>query len=228
MDVAFKVISIGALEAHPLWNEGGEVRTGHATTTLIESAGAKILVDPSLPPSILAARLSERANLAPKDITHIFLTSFQPVRRRALAAFESAAWLIFEGERETIGVHLVDNLHEAMEGGDEDLITLLKSEVALLERCKAAPDSIADGVDLFPLPGVTPGTCGLLLPAARATVLICGDAIPTVEHLDEGKVLPTCADLELARQSFQEAVEIADLLVLGRDNVVLNPLRGPF
>jgi hypothetical protein len=37
-------------------------------------------------------------------------------------------------------------------------------------------------------------------------------------------VLTPCADLEAAQESFREAVEIADLLILGRDNVVLNPL----
>ena len=33
------------------------------------------------------------------------------------------------------------------------------------------------------------------------------------------------ADLEKARESFKEAVEIADFLVLGRDNLVTNPIR---
>ena len=41
----FRVISIGTLEAHPLWNEKGHVRTAHATTTLVESGGAVIMVD---------------------------------------------------------------------------------------------------------------------------------------------------------------------------------------
>ena len=228
MDAEFKVISIGSLAAHPLWNESQDVRTGHATTTLIESSDAKILIDPSLPPQILVARLSERANLQPSDITHVFLTSFEPVRRRALRAFDDAAWLIAEREREAIGVSLVQKLHEAADTGDEELINLLKTEVGILERCKAAPDSLAEGVDLFPLPGVTPGTCGLLLPTMKATVLLCGDAVATVEHMHEGKVLQKSADIKLAQESFTEAIEIADLLILGRDNVVINPLRRPF
>jgi hypothetical protein len=32
-------------------------------------------------------------------------------------------------------------------------------------------------------------------------------------------------DVEQARQSLAEAVEIADVLVLGRDNAVNNPMR---
>jgi hypothetical protein len=37
-----------------------------------------------------------------------------------------------------------------------------------------------------------------------------------------------CADVERARDSFREAIEIGDILVLGRDNAVSNPMRGPF
>jgi len=228
MDARYKVISIGAMAAHPLWNEREEVRSPHATTTLIEAGESRVLVDPSLPAQILSVRLRERANLGPQDITHVFLTSFQPLRRRGLASFERAKWLISERERESIGVSLIERLREAMEGDDQELVKVLEPEVALLQRCEAAPDSITEGVDLFPLYGVTPGTCGLLLPTSKATVVICGDAIPTVEHLEQGKVLPNCADVEQAQESFREAIDIADLLILGRDNLVLNPLRRPF
>ena len=89
---------------------------------------------------------------------------------------------------------------------DPDLYALL------LGRCQAAGDRVVDGVDLFPLPGVTPGSCGLLLPLPAATVVICGDAVATIEHIRDGKVLPTCVDIEQARDSFQEVIEIADVL----------------
>ena len=64
-------------------------------------------------------------------------------------------------------------------------------------------------------------------PSPAATVLICGDAVATREHLEQGKVLPTCHNIEQAQESFAEAIEIADLLIPGRDNVSLNPLRQP-
>ena len=81
----FRIISIGCLAAHPLWNERGAVRTGHATTTLITSGKRRILVDPGLPPQALSARLSERAGISPQDVTDVFLTSFAPDVRRGLA-----------------------------------------------------------------------------------------------------------------------------------------------
>lgn len=229
MDV--RIISIGALGAHPLRAERSPVRTGHATTTLIQAGKRRILIDPGLPAQVVAARLDERAGLRPSEITHVFLTSFNPELRRALASFDQATWWIGQVEREQIGVALVGMLHEASEKGDAKLKDMLELDVALLKRCEPAPDHLADDrgerVDLFPLPGVTPGLCGLVIAGARYTTVIAGDAIPTVEHLEQGKVL-AAGDVERARESFTEAVEIADLIIPGRDNIAVNPTKRPF
>jgi glyoxylase-like metal-dependent hydrolase (beta-lactamase superfamily II) len=224
----WRIISIGALAAHPLWGEKAPVRTGHATTTLIRSGERVILVDPGLPEQALVARLSERAGLRAKDVTHVFLTSFRPDLRRGIMAFEHATWWISEAEREGFGLPLLTKLREAAEIGDASMQEALEAEVAVLKKCEAAPDHLAERVDLFPLPGVTPGLCGLLLPGPRFTALVCGDAVPTVEHLEQGKVLTTAADVNAARESFSEAVEIADLLIPGRDNVIVNPGKKLF
>lgn len=227
-----RIISIGALATHPLWGERSPVRSGHSTTTLIRAGKRLILVDPGLPDQIMVARLAERAALKPADITHIFLTSFNPELRRGILAFPSATWWIGSNEREQLGAALVARIREAAAEGDDDLKTTLEQEIAILQRCQPAPDHIADDhgerVDLFPLPGVTPGLTGLLIAGSRFTMLICGDAIPTVEHLEQGQVLQDAADVAKARESFTEAIEIADLLVLGRDNIAVNPTKRPF
>lgn len=226
-----RVISIGALASHPLRHEPPGARTGHATTTLIRAGKRNILVDPGLPGPAVVARLDERAGLKPADITHVFLTSFNPELRRGLLAFDHATWWIHQEEREQIGAAMVARLHEAVEEGDQDLQKTLQQEVAILKRCEPAPDHLADErgerVDIFPLPGITPGACGLIVAGSRFTIVVCGDAIPTVEHLEQGKILPA-ADVDRARESFAEAVEIADLLVLGRDNIVVNPTKRLF
>lgn len=228
MDI--RVISIGCLSAHPLWGERSPVRAGHATCTLIrgEGKGAPVIVvDPGPPVEMLRARWMERAGIAPGAVTHVFLTSFHPETHRGIALFEHAQWLIAESEREGAGVPLVRLLHEAHGRGEQALTSQLAGEVATLQRCTPAPDSLAPGVDLFPLPGVTPGLSGLLLGQDdEQTTLLCGDAVPTVEHLRERQVLPTCADVERARTSFGEAIEIADVLVLGRDNAIVNEFGG--
>lgn len=228
-----RIISIGTLAANPLWGERGAARTGHATTTLITAGDRRILVDPSLPAQALVARLGERARVEPRDITDVFLTSFQPDVRRALPVFDGAAWHIHGEEREAVGVAMAQRLKSMAQRDEEaeeqaDLARVLTADVAILQRCRPAPDSLADGVDLFPLPGVTPGMCGLLLAGARHTTLICGDAVPTIEHVEQGKVLPMAVDVDRAKESFKDAIEIADLLILGRDNLVVNPTKRPF
>ena len=224
----FRIISIGTLASNPLWDEKGVMRTGHATCTLVRSGKKTILVDPGLPPQVITARLNERAGLRPADITHIFLTSFKPDTMRGVLAFDHATWWVAHDEREAIGVPLVGSLHKAAAEDDPELVRALEQDVAILRRCEPAPDHLAEGVDLFPLPGVTPGTCGLLLAGPRSTTLLCGDAIPTIEHLEKGMVLQQAIDVIRARESFGEAVEIADYLIPGRDNLVPNPIKRPF
>lgn len=223
-----QIISLGALDAHPLWNETAPVRTGHATTSLIRSDDRCILIDPGLPGPILAARLAERANLKPDGITHVFLTSFRPDLRRGIEAFDTATWWISEAEREAVGVPLASELNRAVDAGDSELMPILEQEVSLLERCEPAPDELCPGVSPFPLPGVTPGLCGVLLAMPRHTTLVCGDAIPTPEHLEQGIVPRWATNVQQAQESFAEAIEIADLLVLGRGNLVVNPTKRPF
>lgn len=221
----YRIISIGTLAAHPLWDEMSPVRTGHTTTTLIDADEAKILVNPGLPGPAVVARMSERTRIQPEEITHVFLTSFNLEHRRGLDVFGGAQWLLHEPELETAGALVQERLEEADEGGDEDLERHFSGALEVIRRFRAAPDSITRGVDLFPLPGVTAGCCGLLLALPGLTVLICGDALATPEHVEQGKVMPNCADREQALESFREAVEIADVLVPGRGNLMLNPLR---
>jgi len=218
----YRVISIGALSRHELWEEKTPTRTAHATTTLVESEGRVMLVDPALPAEALAARLGERRGIEPAAVTDVFLTSFRPAHRMGLAAFPRARWLISEREREAVGQGLVEQFERAEE---EDVRKLLKDEIGLLKRFEPAPDRLAEHVDLFPLPGYTPGHCGLLLSETRATILVAGDAVATGEHLEQGRLLRDPWDLEQAKESLREAIEIADLIIPGHDNLRVNPVR---
>lgn len=222
-----RVISIGTLPAHSLWGEAAPVRTGHATCSLIRADDRTILVDPGLPAQAMVARLGERTGLGPSDITHVFLTSFQASTCRGIVAFDDATWWISEAEREGIGIPLAQGLKAAADA-DEQTRQEFEFQIGVLQRCQVAPDHLAERVDLFPMPGVTPGLTGLLISEPRHTTLICGDAVPTVEHMEAGRVLAEAGDLDKARESFAEAIEIADLLVLGRDNLVVNPTKRPF
>ena len=221
----YRVISIGSLSQHELWNERDQSRTPHATTTLIRSGDRVILVDPGLPPQVITARLQERSGLEPSAITDVFLTNFRPAHRRGLSAFTHARWIISEAERENVGRALVEMFqHEK----DEATRRVLQEEISILKTCVAAPDRIAPQVDLFPLPGFTTGTAGLLLAFVNSTVLIAGDAVATSEHLEQGRVLRGAVDAGKAKESLVEAIEIADVIIPGHDNIVINPTRKAF
>ncbi len=220
------VVSPGALGAHPLRGEKGDHRPAHATTTLVESEGRKILVDPSLPAAYLAPRLDERAGIKPEAITDVFLTDLRALRRRGLAACTGARVCTFELELETSMAWLQEKLDEAEEAGDDDTAAAVNAEMEVLRNIEVADDKLARGVDLFPLPGVTNGLCGLLVSVPGGTILIAGDAVPTAEHLEGAVVLAPAFDVKQAQESLREAVEIADAIVCGRDGLVLNPMRG--
>lgn len=231
----FRVISIGTLGAHPLWNEKGAVREAHSTTTLIESGNRKIIVDPSLPPQILQPRMHSRTGVKCEEITDVFLTSKNPGQYRGITLFPNATWWMAAADREALAAvsEEVERFAEVDEMQSSDpktrgVIDFVKTSLEVGRRVKDAPDRLADGVDLFPLPGVTAGTAGLLLSIPSSTILVTGDAIVTEEHLVQGRITTPCEDMKRAQESFREAVEIADVFVLGRDNVVFNPMRGSF
>jgi len=221
----YRIISIGTLSTHELWERTAPPRTPHATTTLIRSGEKVILVDPGLPPQAIAARLTERSGLSPNDVTDVFLTTFRPAHRAGLAAFAHCNWLIFEREREAVGRYLVEQFQNAP---DDEVREHIKKDIETLQRFKNAPDKPADNVDLFPCPGYTPGSCGLLLTTPNRTTLVAGDCVATEEHLNKGRVLKGAYDAELAVESLKEAIEIADVIVPGHDNVVLNKTRGGY
>jgi glyoxylase-like metal-dependent hydrolase (beta-lactamase superfamily II) len=219
--IRFDIISIGTLSRNRLWNETQDLRTAHSTTTLIRSGNRNILVDPGLPAPALAARLHERTGLSPDRIDTVFLTNFRPDHRAGLSIFTRAKTFIHELEQQAVSQHLQRLLEQAPL---EDIDTSqIKNELDLLESLRPAPDELADNLDLFPLFGYTPGTCGLLISMPISTVMVASDAVPTQDHFLAGQVLPESWDIKAAQESLREVYEIADLIVPGHDNIFQNP-----
>jgi glyoxylase-like metal-dependent hydrolase (beta-lactamase superfamily II) len=207
------IVSIGAQARNAFWGEQAAVRAEHATTAVIRDGNTTILVDPALPAELLAYRLDERTGLKPAQIDIVFLTTFRPVHRLGLALFEKAEWLIGAAEREAILETMrAAQLATAPAGAE------IENELALLERTKPAPDKLTPLVSLFPSPGATPGTCGLLVSALR-TIIVAGDAVVSREHYEAGRVFERAWNADVARQSFAEIVEIAEAIVPGHDNI---------
>ncbi|HUU86034.1 MAG TPA: hypothetical protein VM243_21260 [Phycisphaerae bacterium] len=222
MSCTVDVISIGTLSANPFWNERGRVRAAHATTTLIRDGGRTILVDPSAPAELLAHRLDERCGLKPGQIDTVFLTSFLPVHRRALPLFEDAEWLLGEAERAAVIARLTKALEE-VEGPEPEAESSpmeIEQELAIAGRTKAAPERLTPTVHLFPCPGPTVGSCGLLIAAVK-TIVVAGDAVLTRGHLEAGRVYERSVDPAQARESFTDIVEIGDIIIPGHDNLIV-------
>lgn len=218
MSLNYRIISIGTLSQNRLWGETTAVRTPHATTTLITAGGQQILVDPSLPPAVLAARLNERTGLAPDAVTDVFLTTLRPTHRRGLDAFAHANVYASEVELATYGQRLEELAGSAdrLTGEDAEQI---RGEIEQVRRIAPAPEKLHEQVHLYPLPGASPGSAGLLLTPPTLSILVAGDAVLTVEHLQAGQVWEGCTDTEAAMDSLQDVLEVADAIIPGHDNV---------
>lgn len=222
MAVEFDIVSIGTLSHNPLWGEAGELRTAHATTTLIRHDKRAILVDPSLPAPALEARLFERTGKRFGDVTDVFCTTLRPTHRRAIDAFKGARWWAAPAELETYRRHL-DRLQGSAERLDADSRAAVDADLELLEKFRPAGDRLTDQVHLFPLGGPSPGSAGLILTPVTVTIVIAGDAALTRGHVQAGRVWEGSADAETAMNSLEDVLEIADLIICGHDNIMLSP-----
>jgi glyoxylase-like metal-dependent hydrolase (beta-lactamase superfamily II) len=224
MSVEYAVISIGALSHNRLWGEAAPLRTAHATTTYVEDRQRRILVDPSLPAAALAARFNERTGKTLEAVTDVFCTTLRPVHRRSIQALAHAGWWVAEAELDDYRRRL-EGLRGSAERLSPDDARQIEEDLALLERFRPAPDKFTEQVSLFPLPGASGGSTGLLLTPAVSTVLIAGDAALTGEHVRAGQVWEGCDSREAAMESLREVLEIADIIVPGHDNLMLAPGR---
>jgi len=222
MSVEYRIISIGTLSQNLLWGEGAAVRTAHATTTLVVDGKRQILVDPSLPAVALAARFGERTGRSLDDVTDVFCTTLRPVHRRSVEALPNADWWCAEPELASYREHL-EGLLDSAERLDADQGQVVRTELALLERFRPAPEKFGAQVHLYPLPGPSAGSAGLLLTPATSSILIAGDAAVTAEHMQRGQVWRGCTDTQVAMESLKDLLEIADVIVPGHDNLLLTP-----
>ena len=86
--------------------------------------------------------------------------------------------------------------------------------------------TLGENVQLYPLAGYTAGQCGLIVTEPALTTLITGDAVPTRGHFLAGQVFADCWDVEKAKESLQEIMEVADVIVPGHDNMFWRRVGG--
>lgn len=216
----YRIISIGTCSRNRLWGETSEVRTTHATTTLVDDDGKRILVDPSLPAPMLEAKFFERTGKRLADVTDVFLTTLRPTHRRALSELAHARWWVSQPELDAYRQHL-EGLIESGERLEQEDVAAVRKDLELLAKCQPAPERFASQVQLYPLPGPSVGSAGLVLTPATRTIVIAGDAVLTADHFQAGQVWEGCADTEAAQESLQDLYEVADVIVPGHDNLLM-------
>lgn len=219
MSLEFTVVSIGTLSKNLLWGETSPARTSHATTTLVTTEKRKILVDPSLPATALAARYNERTGKALAEVTDVFCTTLRPVHRRAIAAMPHARWWVHENELDAYRRHL-EALKETPERLSEEDLGAVDEDLKLLERFKPAPEQFDEQVTVYPMAGPSPGSAGLLLTPPTMSIIVAGDAAVTAEHVRRGQIWEGSADHEAALRTLQDCLELADAVICGHDNVL--------
>ena len=127
MPPEYRVISLGTLSVHPLWEGDSPPRAPHATTSLVMTEDARVLVNPSLPQQILDARLMERTPFNCGDITHVFMTSLDGDHRHGLDAFPEAHRLAHEPELEHVLARLKQEYEDAVTHADDETEALCQA-----------------------------------------------------------------------------------------------------
>ena len=222
MSIEYCVVSIGALSHNRLWGESAPCRTAHSTSTYISDGQRHILVDPSLPGPVLAARFAERTGKALTDVTDVFCTTLRPIHRRGIEAISQAKWWASEIELQHYQHHLEQLLGSADHLSVEDS-ALAEMDLKLIQRFCPAPDKFTEQVSLFPTYGPSPGSTALLLTPSDMTIAIAGDAALTKAHVEHGQVWQGCADVKAAMESLGDLLEIADVLIPGHDELIITP-----
>jgi len=226
MSISYRVISIGTLSRNRCWNETAPKRSAYSTTTLIRSENTTILVDPGLPEKLLALQLDERAGITPEEIDIVFLTTYRPIHRRGLSLFAQATWMVHEPEIGIMRQNLddIEARHpDTVDSGD--VRKLVRQERVFLDKMSPAPEKLTRSVHLFPTAGITPGAAGLLLALPSRTVVVAGDAVISQDYCEAGRIFEQVIDLDQARESFSEILEIADEIIPGHDNLFSVPGR---
>jgi glyoxylase-like metal-dependent hydrolase (beta-lactamase superfamily II) len=195
------VITIGNLSRNRFWGEGDDKarRTAVCTCTLVSLKGIRLLVDPSLAESgRMASELDRRAGLKPAAVTAVFLTHEHSDHFAGLAQFPGARWLAAPGVAEAV------------------------NKTGKFERkVENAEGRLWEAIEIIPTPGHTRTHHSLRFVCESQTVVIAGDAVPTVDHFRSRIGLFNSENLETASRTMDALAASADIIVPGHDNYFL-------
>lgn len=195
------VITLGNLSRNRYWGESDAkgVRSAICTCTLIEGAGFRLLVDPSLENADAMAReLDRRSGLKPADISAVFVTHEHADHYAGLAHFPQARWL-----------------------AGPQVAALLNASHRWPKVIEPVAGKLFDALEVIPTPGHTLGLHSLRFDFQGHSVAVVGDAVAAEDFWRERRGYFNCVDFELSARSMNKIAQLADLVVPGHDNYFL-------
>ena len=206
------ILTIGHLSRNKFWGERNDTayRAPLATSALLLGEGQVIVTDPSLPAAGMRAALLDAAGLAPEDVTLVFSTHNHLDHHVDPLCFPNARWFLPQVDLTYLHEHW-DEHKRSFPGDDWETV----------QRCEAAPEELAPGLKLLPLPGHTAGTSGLLFCAPEGRVLLTGDAVMTREFYKAGEPYFFGWDNDQARQTILSLRGRADVIIPGHGEAFL-------
>ncbi|MBO5054750.1 MAG: MBL fold metallo-hydrolase [Lachnospiraceae bacterium] len=202
----WEILTIGCLTRNKFWGEPKEegVRECLATSSVICTGEANIVVDPSMDPESFGQVLFNRSGLRPGDIDLVYCTHLHGDHFAGIELFEKADWYMASGDCEVFKQ-------------DEDNRELLR------KRMKPAGDFlIPDRVHTVFLPGHTPGLSGLLFQGPEGRVLASGDCIMTKDFFLNREGYYFDKDGEENRRSIEKAAQLAGIIIPGHGNYFIS------
>ena len=196
------VITLGNLSRNRYWGESDAqgVRSAICTCTVVQGAGFRLIVDPSLSGADeMAKELDRRTGLKPRDITAVFVTHEHGDHWFGLAHFPEARWL-----------------------AAPEVAAALNQTNKLPKPVEAMTGRLFDALDVLPTPGHTLSHHSLRFDCDGLSAVLAGDAVPTLDFWHERRGYFNCVDFELSTKTMNQIAGLADLVVPGHDNWFLN------
>lgn len=220
MPLQWKALTLGHLSRNKFWGESDDAQYHSvvATTTLVQTEGVNILVDPTFPVDQTEALLRKYTGLSREDIHIVYATHFHMDHRMDAAAYPNAKLYMSAASM----ADAYSALEEVKQGRG------IPKFVVGLEAFSAAPEELAPGVRLYPLPGHTDGNTGLMLDAPEGKVLLAGDTVMGEEYFCAGEGYWFNTSAEKTHASIVQAARDADLVVPGHGDWFLTKGRDDF
>lgn len=219
-EISWKILTIGHLSRNRYWGES-DAEPYHpvlATTTFICDEARKILVDPSEPIEEMAVKLQELCQVKPEDIDVVYSTHFHCDHRVDAEKYTNAVCYMSESA--------LKDLQKAKERAkrDPNYADMVAGHHEVFRVCK---EKLTDAISMYPLPGHTDGTTGLLFESNGKKVVIAGDTVMGVEYFEHANGYWFNENLEETRKSIRKVAMDADVIVPGHGDVILVNAHKP-